>query len=377
VLHVLARGVLVVCVALLWVDRAHAVDLHRPGLNWVRLTGAEACLASAQLAERVEARVGRVLFVTPDDAEVFVDGFVRKAAAQGWDVTLDVSDPDGHVLGKREMHFDGGDCAVIDEGVALVIAVTLYPNTGLTEGGVPLDAGIAGGLDSLFSGEPVDPDPAALLAGEGAQVDTGAAAATTSPQPARASAAATAPNAAPHAHGARWSVAVDATPTIGFGQLPDANLGLAAHVQIVPPGIWPIELGATTLLERTVQASAGVAGEASFKLALASLTVCPWQPAWLPALAFCAGAELGRLHVAPNGFAESQPTSNDLVANLLAAGVLRAPIAGGLYLRAALLLALPLVQRGYGYQTPDAASQQLYRMPQVAGRAEIGLGWRF
>jgi hypothetical protein len=148
-------------------------------------------------------------------------------------------------------------------------------------------------------------------------------------------------------------------------------------VQITPPAVWPIELGAATFLERTVEASDMVTGEARFKLILASLTVCPWQPAAVPALAFCAGAELGQLRVEPSGFSVLQPTSKDLVANVLGTAVLRAPIVAGLYLRAALVLALPLVQRGYAYQTPDATSQQLYRMPQIAGRAEIGLGWRF
>jgi hypothetical protein len=163
---------------------------------------------------------------------------------------------------------------------------------------------------------------------------------------------------------------------IGFGQLPGASLGLAAHVQITPPGVWPFELGAATFLERTEQADMH-AGEARFKLMLASLTVCPWQPPALPGLALCAGAELGQLRVEPSGFAVLQPASKDLVANLLGTAVLRATIVAGLYLRTALVLALPLVQRGYAYQTPAATSQQLYRMPQVAGRAEIGLGWRF
>ena len=371
-LGVWVRG-LVVCVALLWADRAHAVDSHRPGLNWVRLEGAEPCLSSAQLAARVEARVGRVLFATPDDADVFVDGFVRKGAEQGWDVTLAVSDPDGRVLGKRDMHFEGADCAVIDEGVALVIAVTLYPNTGLTEGGVPLDAGVAGRLDSLFGEEPTDPDPATLPVAANAQTGNAAA----GPNAARASAASTASSATPSLQAPRWSLALDVTPTIGFGQLPGASLGLAAHAQITPPGMWPIELGAASFLERTVDAGGGVAGQAGFKLVLASVTACPWQPAWLPALAFCVGAELGRLHVEPSGFAELQPSSDDFVANLLGTAVLRAPIVAGLYVRVALLLALPLIQRGYSFQTPAGTSEPLYRMPQVAGRAEIGLGWRF
>jgi hypothetical protein len=313
------------------------------------------------------------LFATPNDAEVFVDGFVRKGAEQGWDVTLAVTEPDGRVLGKRDMHFDGADCAVIDEGIALVIAVTLYPNTGLTEGGVPLEAGVADRLDLLFGDEPIDPDPAALPAAAERQGGSAAAGANAG----RASAGTNASSGAPSSQAPAWSLALDVTPTIGFGQLPGASLGMGAHLQVTPPDMWPIELGAASFLERTVQARGGVAGQASFRLVVASVTVCPWQPAWLRALAICGGAELGRLRVEPSEFAELQPSSNDFVANLLGAAVLRAPIVAGLYLRVALLLALPLIQHGYGYQTPAATSEQLYRMPQVAGRDEIGLGWRF
>jgi hypothetical protein len=148
-------------------------------------------------------------------------------------------------------------------------------------------------------------------------------------------------------------------------------------VQLVPAGAWPIELGAAAFLSRTADAGHGIAGRARFELLLASLSVCPWQPDWLPGLALCAGAEVGRFHVEPSDFAVLPAPSSDLVANLLGSGVLRVHLIEGLYLRAGLVLALPLVQRRYEYQTPAATTAQLYRMPQVAGRAEIGLGWRF
>jgi hypothetical protein len=365
-----AVALTLLCACATWALAASGVranDTHRPGLNWVRLAGAEQCLSAAKLSERVEARVGRVLFASADEAELFVDGHVRPGAP-GWDVVLEVSDPQGHILGRREMHFDGADCAVIDEGVALVIAVTLYPNTALVEAGIPLDRGTAGSLDALFGAEPTDPDPASLPS-----------TAPTSPSPP----AHAAPPPKPPAHAApgtrtdAWGLALDGAGTAGFGQLPGASLGLSAHVQLSAPHAWPIELGATGLLERTAKAGNGVAGQARFSLLLGSIAVCPWQPSWLPSLSLCAGAEIGRLHVAPSGFAVVQAASSDFVTNLVGSGVLRAPLVGPLYLRAALSLALPLIQRSYGYQTPAATSARLYRMPQVAGRAEIGLGLHF
>jgi hypothetical protein len=284
-----------------------------------------------------------------------------------------VSEPDGRVLGKRDMHFNGADCAAIDDGVTLVIAVTLYPNTGLVEAGIPLDKSTAGSLDSLFGNEPTDPDPASLPRAAAAPPGTRAKTATPVDRRARSASG----SSAPRVQADRWALAADGAGTAGFGQLPGASLGLIAHVALTPKGAWPIELGAAAFLTRTVRASAGVSGQARFGLLLGSVTVCPWQPAWLPGLSLCAGAEVGRLRVVPSDFAVLPPASNDFVANLLGSGVLRVRLLAGLYLRTAVVLALPLIQRRYEYQTPAATTAQLYRMPQVAGRAEIGLGWRF
>src|SRR5262249_22081021 len=98
---------------------------------------------------------------------------------------------------------------------------------------------------------------------------------------------------------------------------------------------------------------------------------------WLDGFSVCIGAEAGRLHVVPSGFAVSNPTSNDFLLNLLGAAALRVRLFSRLYARFGLLLTLPLIQRRYDYQTPAATSAQLYRMPQAAARAEIGLGWHF
>ena len=59
-LRAASRTWLAGCVALIWVAHAHAEDARRPGLNWVRLEGAESCLSAARLAAHVEARIGRV-----------------------------------------------------------------------------------------------------------------------------------------------------------------------------------------------------------------------------------------------------------------------------------------------------------------------------
>ena len=83
------------------VARAHGPPA--PALNWVRLPGAEHCIAAAALADRIEERVGRVLFVPDTEAGLSVDGRVGRNE-QGFQVTLQVSKPGGRVLGERVPH---------------------------------------------------------------------------------------------------------------------------------------------------------------------------------------------------------------------------------------------------------------------------------
>jgi hypothetical protein len=60
--------------------------------------------------------------------------------------------------------------------------------------------------------------------------------------------------------------------------------------------------------------------------------------------------------------------------NLLALALWRPQLVGSVHLRAALALDLPLVQRSYTFQTPDRTQATLFRMPQIAAHAELGLG---
>src|SRR5262245_9058418 len=62
-------------------------------LGWVRLAGAEQCIATQQLAQRVEQRVGRAVFVSASQADLAIEGRVERAPdADAFVVTLVVSD---------------------------------------------------------------------------------------------------------------------------------------------------------------------------------------------------------------------------------------------------------------------------------------------
>ncbi|HMJ10046.1 MAG TPA: hypothetical protein VK524_01510 [Polyangiaceae bacterium] len=345
--------------------RAHALDPVAPGLNWVRLPGAESCISAQALAAAVEERVGRVLFVAIAEAGLTVDGSVERGTPDGWHVILDVSDPAGRVLGRRVLHFAGDDCAVIDDSITLVIAVTLYPNTGLIDAGIPLDPETASKLETLFGDEPSELDPASLPPARPATRQPSA-------EDARANRSAREGERVPNV-GAPWRIGLDAAGVGGLGQLPVASLGASGFVSITAPGAWPFELGVVVLPGYRV-AAADELGEARFSLLAGSLSLCPFQPAWLHALAICLGGEVGRLRGEPSGFAWGEVARNDLIASLTGRARWQPELTRALHLRLAVLLALPLIQRTYTFQAPDGRPQQLFRMPQVAAGLELGLG---
>ena len=339
---------------------------HKPGLNWVRLSGAEACIAAAELVQRVEARLGRSLFAAARDAKLFVDGYVARSA-QGFAVTLEVSERDGRVLGRRTLQFAGDDCSVIIEAVTLVIAVTLYPDSALPFSGIPLEPGTAADLDALFARESAELDPASL--------PQAPAAAPAPPTHGREAAPAAVGGGTPRSK-APFGLTLAGAPTLGFGQLPGLAAGAAAYATLRP---WPdlsIEAGFVYFPARSVRAEV-VRGEAQFALWLGSLAVCPLRPAGWDTFDVCFGAEAGSLYASASEFLFVNQRGSEAVLNLRASGVWSVTLAGPLLLRMALSLSVPILQHNYTFRGPDNAPVSLFRMPQASLRAEVGLGVTF
>jgi len=87
-----------VCLAAL-VDPASAQDAAPmktgPALNWTRQPGAESCIASVELAARIEARVRKKIFVAAPEAIVAVEGYVAPDPSGGFRATIAMSDGQG------------------------------------------------------------------------------------------------------------------------------------------------------------------------------------------------------------------------------------------------------------------------------------------
>jgi hypothetical protein len=336
-----------------------------PGLNWIRLPGAEDCLTSAELAERVEQRAGRVLFAPATQAELFVDGYVSRGAG-AYTVQLQVSKRAGEVLGERTLEITGERCEVIDEAVTLVIAVTLYPRSALIATGIPLDDATAASLHALFGDEPTDPDPSSLpapAADAKAKAHLGVQGEATSIK------------GAPSAKLTSWQLGIDLAVGAGLGELPVLTPAIAAHVRVVPPELWPIELSAQRSLVSTAELRRG-AGALDMELLAAGLTACPWtllsQDARL-----CVGARVGVLTVAPRDLAVPAAKSREAAFDLTIGVAYRPRIVGPLHFRMEVQGGVPLIQHQLVYEARDGTQTRAFSTAPVVGQAELGLGLTF
>ena len=97
----LAFGLLALCsLALVQRAAAQASDARQGyALNWVRAPGAEACISSSRLAERVEQLLGPVLRA-PDASDRAIEGLVEPAG-NGFAVHLKTAERAGTALGER------------------------------------------------------------------------------------------------------------------------------------------------------------------------------------------------------------------------------------------------------------------------------------
>jgi hypothetical protein len=337
---------------------------HPPiGLNWVRLEGAESCISSAQLVERVERIGGSPRFASTLEARVFIDGSVRPVPLNAWLVVLEISDPQGRVLGHRELLARGAECHVIDEGISFLLAVYLYERPEQIDPARVMPDGLDDVIDDLFPEsselrpEELPPSTAQPPAIRAAVPHAQPRAALNVDQPAQTAAIGT------------TSIGASVVGTVG--QLPSPGLGIAVHERFAT-GAGPLDLAFTYFFEQQ-DAVAANNGQLALTMLLGSAALCPWQP--ITGAFLCGGVEMGRLGVTPSGFVENRATSQ-LVLDGFASGVLDVRLFGPMSLRTELALVAPIVRRPFELETVNG-SKQLFRMAVLSGRAQFGLSALF
>lgn len=350
------------------------------GLNWVRLGGAEQCIASVDLMNRIEERAERLLFVRTGEAVLTLDGYVQPASPPagtapradgkpyGWTVTFEISDAHGNVLGRRQPDvLVGSDCSVVTDAAKLIFDLMLDPE-GTLGTGIALDPKTQRLLDEILRGEPMELDPATLPKGKQYVLPK------PKPKPAPPPAVSKEPasdEVATPGYEYEEPVTLDLAGIAMLGTLPEIAGGVALHVAIPTRIGWTVELGLLTVAEQSVKGSSqSQGGEASFGQQSGSLLLCP--PRLFSLLLVCAGGEYGRQSVSATGFTPRDVSSRDLI-DLIAQGSIRVNFFSWAFMRAGVALLVPLLRHDYVYDSREG-DQRLFRIAPVGGRVELGLG---
>lgn len=318
---------------------AHAEGKRTSSLAWVRLDGADGCVAAPALARAVEERLHRKVFVSASDADITVEGSIGRAQPSGFRASLKVTGRDGAVLGTREVETRSSKCEAIDEKIALVVSVLIDP-----------DGDLAAEPEAP---PPTPPPPPQTIVIERERVVVRDAA------------------EAPEKKPWRFELTLGAAGSIGLQ--PDVGVSFAPAVVVSPPKLFPILLGGG--ISASTSASAERSAYVDVALSHGLLAVCPLYAdrGRIHALA-CAGGMAGELRGRGYGF-DTMIATSSLVAGPLATGRFTLDIAGPFVAAIGATLMVPVARAELAYRTPIGQSS-VFRTSQVAGTADLGFGVR-
>ena len=335
---------------------ARAADAKTSSLSWLRMPGADACVATQPLARAVEERLGRSVFVSAAQADLSVEGRIEKRPNKGWRSVITVRDASGATLGTRELERADGSCEAMTEPVALVIAVMIDP-------------------DAALRPKPSEPDvspPAPAPIAEAPPAETQpSAAALPSPAPAidRPAAPAPPPRAAP------WQFEGHVHATVNHGLAPTLAPGAGVDAILYPPKI-PIGFrGYTTLFLPTSAEKDGA--RASFDMLYAGGSLCPTLRGRVNLLG-CVGGHLGLLR--PRAETSGRGISEDVLLLWTAMAELRVhvPLVAPIGVSAGVGAGLPILRPELAYRRSGGGGTDTLHRPEVyVLTADVGIGFFF
>ncbi len=328
----------VIVAVLFQTEQAQAQDSaeRTSSLSWVRLEGAEACIGTQELAQAVEDRLARKVFVSASEADVSVEGHVERARGK-WHAVITIRDSNGELLGTRELDSAEKECSALSDPLVFVVSVLIDP-----EAESPVEK-------PKEAQPPPVPPPApparVIVRKERVLVPV-------------------APKKDP------WRLEAGAGVAVGAGLLPGTSLGLSTTIIVEPPSFWGILIGGTYWFQRSVRAEQNASSDSS--LAYASVGLCPARfGADRVSYRLCAGLSLGSLR--------SRGVEFDLVENdeKLAAYVtvpnrLGVRIAGPLAATAGVTLLVPLVRTELTYRDAAGVSHTLFDPSPIAVSGDLG-----
>lgn len=362
------RAVLAVLGAV-WCSSSSAAAAERgPALNWVRLPGAESCIPPVELAERVETRLGRRVFVRTSDAIVVIEGRVEPAQPLGFSTVLTVSDPDGTVYGTREIALEEADCRKLDDVVTLVIAVTIHHGSG--SNGIALPFEIARELDRLFERDSSELDPGTLppsaAAAPLAEPGSGAPVRTATETQRREDA------------NSRLSWDLRAGIVAASGLQPGFTVGPIAGLRFSIASVGSAALWFVYGVKSSQSADDDERGTLEFSALSGGLTLC--APGWASGtseLAACASAALGNIRVKPRDFAQDFATAEELWVDVGPALIGRTQLVGPAFVQLGLGMPIRLRAPSFEYTRSSGRPERAFEVSRVGLQLELSLSTRF
>ncbi len=351
----LARGAAAIGVAgALGAATAARADGDKPktsSLSWVRLPGAESCIATQALSRAVEDRLRRPVFVSPSNADLSVEGHVERAG-KGFRAEVTVRDAQGATLGKRELQSPGAACSGLDEPLSLAIALMIDPDADR-----PKPAVDAGAPDAAI-------DAAAPVA---------TATATATVVVVERQIVVEKPVPAPKKPG--WLFDGTAGLAAGLGMLPKFSFGLAAQAILEPPKFWglhgavagfgpsevPTENGGSSVLG-TVWLEGGLC-----PVHLHGREVHFWS---------CALAEIGFWNVQSRGVNRAEDTLRLLI-GMGANARVSLHLIGPFVFRVGLTLSVPFARQVVAVRTSSGGSSEVLSPFFFNGYLDAGFGLHF
>lgn len=319
---------------------AAATGAKTSSLSWVRLPGAERCVATQPLARAVEERLGRSVFVSASAAEVSVEARAEPVA-KGFRATVFLRDARGE-LGKREISSEGPSCDGLTEPLAIVIAVMIDPDAVLGPKPAPPSPV-----------PPAEPSERVIVRVETERVLVPVEA----PSP-------------PHLR-----ADLGAGGRLAFGVVPGTGIGVSASALFVPARFVGIEVHASWLAPSGVDTALG--GAVDFSHANVGLGICPIVVGEGRFLFWSCGlGELGGLFARPTGL---DRTVNEVRATFALGLGARASfqIAGPFALRAGISSAVPLLRPPFEVTDADGGAHEVFRQSPVTASADFGVGASF
>lgn len=339
-------------------------ELRTSSLSWVRLPGAESCISTRALAEAVEARLRRPVIISAAQADLSIEGRISPLES-GFRAVVVVSSPDGAVLGERTIDQEVDDCRVLDERLALVIAVMIDPEAALApdpEEQVDESASIEDdpeGETSTTNSSAV-PETDLLAANELAGSHEQAIPQENLPADAG-------PPPTP------FRTDLSASFQLGLGGLPGVAFGPAVGVILDPSRFWPIELEIGSFIAARAERLDGP-GSARFDQVAGGLLLCaPFERRSLR-IHGCLGIHAGALRAEGEAFDTTHRRWRPLVNAAMRGRLLWNPWSS-LVLRAGVTLVVPFIRDRFLFTDEQRQQLELFEPFPVSVTFEIGLGF--